>query len=855
MKLPGIFPKSFGSRLFIMTLIAGLIPIAIFSILIETYGTKFQDEVEQAIQEGYEDGWARSSTLLTRISETSIRQKAYDIAAQLDLTLQSHSYMTLNDLRRDKKFRNLAVQRIGKTGYTGLQETKTGVIRFHKERSLENTGIEKYEQSLPAYWEIIKTNRSGKPAGGYFDWIEENGTVSKKYMYIVPLSQSTSDGVRLSVFVTAHLDEFTSPTREAKAIQKRTATNLTGTAGSLFGSFRDRGFIFMGMGILLVSFIALAIGMYFSRGISRLSDATKKINDGDFNVSVKPVLSGEIRKLMEDFNSMVGRLKETTVSKELLQESEKRLVEANGDLRNEIAIRSLAEKALATEKERLAVTLRSIGDGVITIDTNGRVILINKAAEQLTGFPQEEARGKPLGDIFTMKDQETAAGNDPVRTILETGQALSLSISGTLVSRYGTEHFISRSASPIRSEDATLIGVVIVFRDITEQRRMEDELLKIRKLESIGTLAGGIAHDFNNLLAVILGNISFAKMLLNADEKAMKRLDEAERATVRGKDLSYKLLTFARGGTPVKKLTVLDELIYDAVDITLAGSTTRCVFEIPDDLYKAEVDEGQVRQVIHNLVMNAREAMPEGGNITIRAENIDLARPNGIPLPPGNYICISVEDTGTGIDEKSLERIFDPYFTTKEMGSEKGMGLGLAICYSIVKNHHGYITVKSKKGIGTTVYVYLPARVLLEDIEPNQAPVYTKKRKKILYMDDEEQVRDMAGQILKHIGYEVEFARDGAEAIALFKKEFSSGGAFDLVILDLTVPGGMGGREAMQNLLAINPNIKAVVSSGYVNDPIVDDYKRFGFSGVVAKPYSLEQLRKVIDMVLSNPPG
>jgi len=836
-----------------MALIAGLIPIAIFSVLIEIYGSKFQTETQLAIQGGYDDGWARSSTLLTKISETSIRQKAYDIAKQLDLTLQSHSYMTLGDLRRDKKFRNIAVQRIGKTGYTGLQETQTGIIRFHRDRKLENTSIEKFEQSLPAYWEIIKVNRSGKPSGGYFDWIEENGAVSKKYMYIVPLTQATSDGVRLSVFVTAYLDEFAHPTLEAKAIQQKTAGDLAGNTGALFSSFRDRGLIFMGMGILLVSFIAFAIGIYFSRGISRLSEATRKINDGDFNVSVKPVLSGEIRKLMDDFNSMVKRLQETTVSKELLEESEKRLVEANVDLRHEIAIRSLAEKALATEKERLAVTLRSIGDGVITIDTDGKVMLVNKAAEQLTGFSLEEARGKPLNEIFTMKGQNTSSTtDDPVRRILETGQTFSLPISGTLVSRYGTEHFIARSASPIRSEDATLIGVVIVFRDVTEQLRMEEELLKIRKLESIGTLAGGIAHDFNNLLAVILGNISFAKMLLNDDEKAIKRLDEAERATVRGKDLSYKLLTFARGGTPVKKLTILDELIRDAAELTAAGSNTRCTFEIPDDLYRAEIDEGQMRQVIHNLVMNAREAMPDGGTVTIRAQNVNLTSSNGMPLPPGNYVCISIEDRGIGITEEHLERVFDPYFTTKEMGSEKGMGLGLAICYSIVKNHHGYINVKSKRGAGTTVYVYLPARASLEDIQPKQAPVYTKKKKKILYMDDEEQVRDMAGHILKHIGYEVEFARDGAEAIALFKSRFSSGSSFDLVILDLTVPGGMGGREAMQNLLAINPNVKAVVSSGYVNDPIVDDYKKYGFSGVVAKPYSLEQLRKVIETVLSR---
>jgi PAS domain S-box-containing protein len=564
---------------------------------------------------------------------------------------------------------------------------------------------------------------------------------------------------------------------------------------------------------------------------------------------------------MEDFNRMVSRLDETTVSKELLEESEKRLLEANTDLRREIGVRSLAEKALAAEKERLAVTLRSIGDGVITVDTQGRVILINRAAEALTGYSQHEAEGRSFTEIFLVREQY-AEGSvaDPVEALLKGMEAAPLSRPSILVGRDGAEHLVAMTASLIRSEDAVVIGSVIVFRDVTEQHRMEGELLKARKLESIGTLAGGIAHDFNNLLAVILGNISFARMLLDSDQKAVKRLDEAEKATIRGKDLSYRLLTFARGGAPVKRLTILDEVIRDAAELTLSGSNTRCVYEFPEDLYKAQIDEGQIRQVIHNLVMNARESMPEGGTVTITAENADLVHPDG-PLPPGKYVRLTVQDTGCGIPSENLERVFDPYFTTKEMGSEKGMGLGLAICYSVIKNHNGYISIESEPGAGTTVSVYIEAQDMdtdtntgmeMETSWPARIAAREGKGRKILYMDDEEQVRDLAGHILKHLGYDVEFACDGAEAVELFRERIQSDSPYDLVILDLTVPGGMGGREAMENILAINPMVKAVVSSGYVNDAIVRDYRKYGFSGVVAKPYSIEQFRRVIESVFDG---
>ncbi len=848
MRVSNFFPKRFGSRLFLMTIIAGFIPIAIFSIMIQVFGERLESRVHQAIEVRYQEEWERSSELLTRMGEASIRQKALDLASQLDVVLQSHPYMTLSDLKRDRKFRAIAVQTVGQQGYTGLIETTTGIIRFHRDRAIENSSARVFEKTLPDFWKIIDSARSGKASGGYYDWREPDVTLAKKYMYVVPLSQVTADGRRLSLFVTTYLDEFTKPLREAHAIQQEAARDVLYTTSILIHSVRINGFLFMGIGILLVSLMAFIAGRYFSAGITRLSDATRKVNAGDLTVHVEPVPSGEIRTLMEDFNRMVERLNTTTVSKELLEESEKKLIAANRDLRHEINVRKEAERALALEKGRLAVTLTSIADAVVTVDTAGSIILINRAAEELSGYAQDEAEDKPFTEVFRFKGYDPDGEKDPVAFLL---RETRFSEPCTLISRSGTEHLIEKNASPIHTHDATLAGIVIVLKDVTEHHRMEVELLKARKLESIGTLAGGIAHDFNNLLAVILGNISFAKMLITGNQKAAKRLDEAEKATIRGKDLSYRLLTFARGGTPVKKVTVLYDLIRDAAEITTAGSRSNCVYHFPENLFKVSVDEAQVRQVIHNLVLNARESMPDGGAIDITAENMYLTDVEGSNRDPGNYIRISIRDKGVGIAPENLERVFDPYFTTKEMGSEKGMGLGLAICYSIIKSHSGYITLDSEPGQGTVVHVYLPA-LSPEEQSTAASSVLPARELRILYMDDEEQVRDIAGQILQHIGYAVEFAKDGSEAIELFKKEAQAGVPYDLVILDLSVPGGMGGREALSGILMIDPHAKAIVSSGYIDETTVHEYEGYGFSGVVMKPYTLEQLEKAIKDVLAH---
>jgi len=710
MSVFGLWPGKFSSRLFLMTLTAGLVPILIFAALIQKYYGEFRPEIRHAIQRAYDEQWSHNEVLLRETVGTLIAQKASDVALQIALTLEGHPYMTLQDLQRDKEFRKIAVQPFGRTGYTALHETKTGVIRFHKETRLENRPPGFLKRDFPALWAIMRKGFGGKPASGYYMWKDSNGETKQKYVYFVPIRQPTADEVYLSVGVSASVDEFTNPIKDAEAVHRKTAEHLGVTSEKLFQSFRRMGLLYMGFGIVVISFIAFGVGIYFSRAVTRLRTATQKVVEGDFSVSVKPPMSGEVRTLAEDFNRMVRQLADTTVSKKLLEASEQQLVESNRELQHEIVVRAAAEKTLSTEKERLAVTLRSIRDGVITTDRDGCIVLINGAAGTLTGWTQAEAEGRGLPDIFHSIDERTKTPcESPVEAVIDGNDQLGLERTQILIGRDGSERIIALSGAPIRDNDDTILGVVIVFRDITRQRKTEEQLLKLRKLESVSTLAGGIAHDFNNLLAVVLGNISFAKTLIDPTAKAHQRLTDAETATLKGKDLIYRLLAYSREGDSARRPASLKGLIQESTDLALSGSQIKGVLSIAEDLYQAEVDREQIGEVIHNIVMNAREATPENGTITVKAENVKLRAYDTVPLPEGNYIRISIEDQGDGISEEDLPRVFDPYFTTKEMGNVKGTGLGLAISHSIISNHGGLVSLHSEKGVGSTFHIYLPA--------------------------------------------------------------------------------------------------------------------------------------------------
>ncbi|MBF0102762.1 MAG: PAS domain S-box protein [Desulfobacterales bacterium] len=502
-----------------------------------------------------------------------------------------------------------------------------------------------------------------------------------------------------------------------------------------------------------------------------------------------------------------------------------------------------AEEALRNEKERLMVTLRSIGDGVITTDSHSRIVLVNTVAESLTGWRQDDAEGKHISEVFHIINEVTRQiCENPIEKVIKTGAISELANNTILVARDGSERIIADSGAPIRNRDGQIIGVVLVFRDITQRILIENELRQAHKLESIGLLAGGIAHDFNNMLGVISGNISYALSKMNQQNDLWEVLNDVETGTKQAQKLTQQLLTFAKGGAPIKKEADLREVLKESALFVTRGSKVRCEFIFPENLWIVSVDTGQMNQAISNLVINAIQAMPDGGIIQIQAENKTLSPEDSIVLSPGNYVKISVKDNGIGISEKHLSKIFDPYFTTKQ----KGSGLGLATTYSIIKRHNGHISVESKIGIGSTFYIYLPAIDFKLSVTQKERKVEHKRHGKILIMDDQEMLLTIAGKLFKHLGYETAFAIDGKQAIDIYKEAFQSTNPFYLVILDLTIPGGMGGVEAMMQLLKIDPNIKAIVSSGYSNDPVMANYREYGFCGILPKPFTKADVEEVL---------
>ena len=503
------------------------------------------------------------------------------------------------------------------------------------------------------------------------------------------------------------------------------------------------------------------------------------------------------------------------------------------------------------ERERLHVTLRSIGDGVITTDIEGKVVLINKIAEKFTGWHHQEAISRPIQEVFNIINEKTGQTREnPVDKVLASGKLISLENHAALKARDGTQRSIAVSAAPIFGPEGKIIGVVLVFSDVTEGKKREEELLKIKKLESLGVLAGGIAHDFNNILTAILGNINLAEMYIDTENEVYPLLQEAEKASIRAKDLTQQLLTFSKGGDPVKRTTSIGKVISDSADFVLHGSPVACRFNIPKDLWLVDIDTGQMSQVIQNIILNARHAMPDGGEIHVTCGNLpDITAETGLSLPGEKYIKITIQDNGSGIPKKNIDKIFDPYFSTKQ----KGSGLGLAITYSITNKHDGHICVQSRIGEGTTFTIYLPASGQNFNLEPVKAankPEETVKAK-ILFMDDEQIIQEVAKRMLGHLGHEVLQAGDGKEAIKIFNEHHKSGKPVDVIIMDLTIPGGMGGKDAVQEILKIDPEAKVVVSSGYSNDPVMADYQKYGFKAAIGKPFNMAKLNETLQTVLA----
>ncbi|GFO68097.1 hypothetical protein GMLC_16760 [Geomonas limicola] len=519
----------------------------------------------------------------------------------------------------------------------------------------------------------------------------------------------------------------------------------------------------------------------------------------------------------------------------------------------DITARKQMEQQLRTSEEWFRSIMALSPDVISLLDEHGVLVYNSPAAFAIHGYV-EELEGRNTFELIHPDDR--AAVGAAFETLIN-NPAEFTPVQYRYLNKDGSYVWMEATGSN-QLRNPLIKGIVAISRDISERKEIEEQRLKLerhllqaQKLESLGILAGGIAHDFNNILTGIMGNISFAKLYMDPSEKAQELLDRAEKATQRAADLSRQLVVFAKGGKPVKRVMSLQRAVGDALALTLTGTSVKGVTEIEEELFAVEADEGQISQALHNIIINAVHAMPGGGRLVVQGENVTLKSPNVTGLAAGSYVKLCFIDEGCGISPDDQERIFDPYFTTKA----KRSGLGLASSYAIVTNHGGHITVSSTPGAGSTFTLYLSAlpRTFSEGEERPNGSFGCGRELNVLVMDDEEVVRDLVRIALEHSGHKVETCNDGEEAISIYAAAMEAGNRFDVVIMDLTVPGGMGGSEGARHILSIDPEAKLIVSSGYSEDPVISNYSVYGFCAAIEKPYKADELASRLERVLVSP--
>ena len=507
--------------------------------------------------------------------------------------------------------------------------------------------------------------------------------------------------------------------------------------------------------------------------------------------------------------------------------------------------RKKSEDALRDSEQRYRGIVENAYDLIIEISNKGECHYVSPNCQAVLGYDSADLLGKSYFDFVHPEERQTLT--ESLHT--QIGSLQEMDMECRIQTKQGEWRWFQSHIHPFRTSVGIMKGV-IVARDITEQKQVEEERLRAIKLESVGLLAGGIAHDFNNILTSVFANIGLAKMITaknaSSNTSVVERLNSAEKACLRARDLTKQLLTFSKGGAPVKSTTSIASIIRDTVEFVLRGSSVRCHLHIPEHLWPVVVDEGQISQVLQNLVINAEQAMPEGGEIEVNVDNISIPSPSDLPLKAGNYVRATVTDQGIGIPLDHLSKIFDPYFTTKQ----KGSGLGLATTYSIIKRHEGHVAVSSALGKGACFTFYLPASSMTEATQDETPDDLVGGKGRILVLDDDEEIQEVLGKMLQHLGFEVDLANEGEKALRYYAQALEQKAPYLATILDLTIPGGMGGKETLRQIKDLHPEATVIVSSGYSNDPVLARFQEFGFSGVIAKPYNILDLSKVLSQVL-----
>lgn len=605
----------------------------------------------------------------------------------------------------------------------------------------------------------------------------------------------------------------------------------------------------------LISVLAIVIGTIavvvlsnlITRPVNALKVSARQVVKGNLDTYVDVSSNDDIGELGLLFNEMTSQLKKSFREIREYQDHLEELVKTRTEkLEAEITDHQQTEEALRESSERLTNIITQSPMGIVIWGNDFRVKEWNASCETIFGYRREDILDKSGITIVAKEDKSR------ISQLFEFFKdKKNIRNRNRNITKSGKEITCEWYNTPLTDHKNNVIGILSLVEDVTDQIQLEKELLKIMKLESTGVLAGGIAHDFNNILTAILGNINLSLLDNSLEPLTRKRLVAAEKASLRAQTLTQQLLTFSKGGEPVKEQTSIGEVIQDSADFVLHGSSTSCKYNISDTLWLIDADKGQISQVIQNIVLNASQSMPGGGQVSITCENIDRTDiQKDLLSTDTDYIKITISDSGIGIPERTLEKIFDPYFSTKT----KGSGLGLAITLSIVRKHKGHISAKSVPDEGTTFTIFLPADSALKPARLTEKTVARSSATNatILIMDDEDMVLNVVSSMISALGHNTLLSKSGDECIELYTDLMKKGHPPDLIIMDLTIPGGKGGEEAARELLQINPNIQIVVSSGYSNDPIMASYKKYGFCAAISKPYVMDDLSQVITKILAT---
>jgi len=531
-----------------------------------------------------------------------------------------------------------------------------------------------------------------------------------------------------------------------------------------------------------------------------------------------------------------------------VQQRTAQLLTANKDLSREVAERRQAEMKLRRSEIRYRSLVESTSDCIWEVDTDGVYTYCSPSVEAILGYTPAEVLGRAFHE-FMPADEATRT-----RKAFERHRDLNLPLVNMVnrsLHRDGQEVVIETNGEPVFDDSGELTGFRGVDRDITLRVRHEEESRRIEHLQSLGLLAGGIAHDFNNLLTVVFGNIELARTEIPPESMAAKALSDSTAAMEQARLLTGELLTFSQGGNPMLEEISIGGLVTGVCRSLKIGSEVTVVEDIDEGLWPLEADPQQIRQVLQNILDNAVEAMPDGGEILVSVANQELDERSGIAHPGGRFVVVSVRDHGQGIDPVDLPRVFDPYFTTKGLGAEKGTGIGLAVCHSVVEKHGGQVTLDSVPGEGTTVSVYLPAAA------GGALAVPADKEEKaeglrVLLLEDNESVIRTTSRLIEHLGHSVVVARDSAESVQMVVDAGREERPFDLLLLDLQIRGGMGGEAVLKRVRSFDPDIPAVVTSGFAEEPAVVHFREHGFIAALVKPFTLDDLRSLIEELLPS---